>query len=129
MVRGWCGRGGIRVVFRALGHFRICRHRRSVFRLRRGLSGNADKRDIRHRKSLQNIPLRTEEEGEGRSRLVNIFLALCSAGVIDFIGGMRFGQSLLYSGYGGVELAGVIDGAYIVMFWVSLVSFIRTKKN
>lgn len=61
--------------------------------------------------------------------LMNIFLALCSAGVIEFIGHLRLGRTVFISRLGGIELAGVIDGTYMVMFWVSLVSFLQARKK
>ena len=57
----------------------------------------------------------------------NLFIALCAADVIRGIGTLGLGKTLLYSGT-GIELAGVFDGTYIVMFWVSLISFIRAGK-
>ena len=58
----------------------------------------------------------------------NLFIALCAADVIRGIGTLGLGKTLLYSGT-GIELAGVFDGTYIVMFWVSLISFIRAGKR
>ena len=58
----------------------------------------------------------------------NLFVALCTADVIRGIGALSLGRTLLYDGT-GIELAGVFDGTYIVMFWVSLISFIRAVKR
>lgn len=60
---------------------------------------------------------------------MNIFFALCNANIIKAFGGLILGQGTLFGSAAGVELAGVIDGAYIVMFWVSLVCFIKSKKK
>ena len=61
--------------------------------------------------------------------LMNTFLALCSAGVFEAAGNLRLGRMILFGGQGGVELAEVIVGTYAVLFWVSLVSFIKVKKK
>ena len=58
---------------------------------------------------------------------MNIFFALCNANIIRAFGGLILGRVTLFGS--AVELAGVIDGAYIVMFWVSLVCFIKSKKK
>ena len=60
--------------------------------------------------------------------IMNMFFVLSSLDVVVFIGRLRLGMTALYGGVAGVELAGVIDGAYIVMFWVSLVSYIKLKR-
>lgn len=36
---------------------------------------------------------------------------------------------ILAGGFDGVDLAGVINGAYIAMFWVSLASLIRARRG
>ena len=61
--------------------------------------------------------------------MMNLIFGLCSANVIHSLGALRLGSTILFGGTGGIEMTGVIDGTYIVMFWVSLVSFIKSKKN
>ena len=61
--------------------------------------------------------------------LMNLFLAFCSVGAFEAAGNLRLGRMILVSGQGGVELSGVIDGTYVVLFWVSLVSFIKARKK
>lgn len=60
--------------------------------------------------------------------LMNAFFVLCQLGVFNALGGTRW-QMVLAGGVDGVDLAGIIDGVYIVMFWVSLVSYIKAKKE
>ena len=61
--------------------------------------------------------------------LVNAFFILCTTGVIKSILNLELGRFLYIRGQGGVEFAGIFIGSYIVMFWVSLVSFIQAKSK
>ena len=56
--------------------------------------------------------------------LMNIFFVLCQLGVF----GSPYNM-VLVGGLEGVDLAGVINGTYMVMFWASLVSFIKARKR
>lgn len=58
---------------------------------------------------------------------MNIFIALCQLDVFNF-GGVLW-EAILRGGVAGAELAGIFSGAYIVMFCVSLVSFIKAKRK
>ena len=59
--------------------------------------------------------------------ILNIFFSLCIADVIRSIGTLSLGRSILHGVTGGMELAGIVGGTYTVMFWVSLISFIKSK--
>jgi len=60
--------------------------------------------------------------------LVNGFFTLCQLGVFNAFRSMHW-QMVLRGGVEGVDLAGVMDGTYIVMFWISLVSFIKARRQ
>lgn len=56
--------------------------------------------------------------------LTNLFFALSQTGLLD---GMTYYS--VTKGASGVGLAAVVDGTYATMFFVSLVSFIKSKKK
>lgn len=57
--------------------------------------------------------------------LMSIFFALCQLGMFD----LTYYAMILAGGFDDVDLAVVINGAYVAMFWVSFVSFIKARRR